>query len=111
MKLVNEDLKNISIMIGKEVVTVGEDGSIEVDAKDKETIQSLIASGFKEVSGKKSEKTKVAPPKEESEESEDESEDEDLADEETEEKMTETEYKSLAEKNKNKKQSNRFVRG
>lgn len=65
MKLVNESLKNLKIMIGKEIAQVGADGSIEIDGKDAELVQSLLNSGFEEVKSAKAEKAeapKKAPP-------------------------------------------------
>lgn len=62
MKLVNESLKNLKIMIGKEIAQVGADGSIEIDGKDAELVQSLLNSGFEEVKSAKAEAPKKAPP-------------------------------------------------
>lgn len=74
MKLVNEQLKNLKIMIGKDIETVGADGSLEVDDSQTEVIESLLASGFvclepkaKAAKAAKGAKTK-AEPKEETEE-------------------------------------------
>lgn len=63
MKLVNESLKNLKLVIGKDIVTVGEDGSLEIDGKDKDVLHSLLNSGFEEVTSTKStaKKTVAAP--------------------------------------------------
>lgn len=53
MKLVNEKLAGLKIQIGKEIVTVSPKGEIEVDEKDKETLEAMTLSGFLPVAGKK----------------------------------------------------------
>lgn len=97
MKLVNEQLKNLKIMIGKDIETVGADGSLEVDDSQTEVIESLLASGFVCLEPKakvaKGAKTK-AEPKEETEE--------------TEEVLEEKAYKTVGKDKE--KPANRFQR-